>query len=1146
MNNAGASQSGVGQGQRLSVYNSHTAASSSTSPGLHQATFQGQKTAVSTQQYKSGRSPATQHRALLQDSRTAGDHTRMQSVTPSAIQQQAYNAPPPTTTTAPPLAHVTVEPSQVYDPYQERQRQAEKAAEERRKREAEEARNIAAQGAEEAKAAERKVAEGAKKKPIKTAKTAKKAREDRERDGGLDHAKQLSASAIDAAVSGKPDAADEMESEMRAMFQKMRQFNAMNPKMLAKLWEEERQAHVSKPGSTESSTASPAIQAPPAIAPTAVSTDASPGPATSTPKTATAKTKRAYVKKTPKATPATTTQAEAPGTATIMASQAPAITTTKATGPTQDQSQASAAASNQQPQGSTVWPSGRKQMLSEIAAKWLNSRKENSGKYVSPTSVAELLDGNPSYPNLCASIEQMGFTLDRGLFARTLLHACPDLNKPSTTTVNATAHPAPPAKPAVQATLVAEAAASSIASGVPQKTGGTSQAAPVVSNGSVAQALKMASPNTSILPQDHRMSIDGTVDSAKTPQQRFLTKEQAARKRNFSDLVDLTNEDDSDKDDFPPPKAPHLGQYHSFSLPPNTASPPPHKLLDSPAPMAPIAPMGNVEAPQYKGISGDAVLKGKTLVKPIVREKVARRSVYDPRTIARDILLATGRHPEMRALNGHLLYLQPLLADHSEGVEMHKYDLATIRWDLIDPGDPVESDEDVRSEDGSEADDESNGPSVRPTEATIRATSGSKFDGTATLSEAPLALPLPARASLKGGWRGRRGRPRNSAPGASVGNTLAGNSPEGGNNPFGTFRATPVNRTAGTGQPNSAPKQRIPSQGQSTSTPNNNNSTPGSAVGYAAFNQQNIKYDENGKPIKKKGRPVGWRKAIHSKEAQGLQSGGNSSNLPDRAAHKLPNGIKRRGRPPKYPSAASAASPMALDPQYSVWRCQWEGCHAELHNLDTLRKHVVKVHGIPDENGYSCQWGACSDETPHDHVIGKGKAPAELSRLEFPSIHKWMNHIEAAHLRPLARSLGDGPRSGLSDAYDSESSQAAYLSDAASGRMVTPRATPLADVPEAAAADASAQASPLAPVLRRGMPRVRGVLSDRQREDEYKLQQLEAKKLALGPLLDRAGARLASDGRRKGLYDDEDFEGSFSEDDGPTGDEEGDEEGHTL
>ena len=88
----------------------------------------------------------------------------------------------------------------------------------------------------------------------------------------------------------------------------------------------------------------------------------------------------------------------------------------------------------------------------------------------------------------------------------------------------------------------------------------------------------------------------------------------------------------------------------------------------------------------------------------------------------------------------------------------------------------------------------------------------------------------------------------------------------------------------------------------------------------------------------------------------------------------------------------------------------------------------------------------------------------------------------------------------LVDHYDSEQSEA-YMSDAA-GRIVTPRATAMASVEE----DDALQADLLAPVVRHRMPRVRGILSEDQREDELSLQQLEARRHRIGPGLERSGA----------------------------------------
>lgn len=100
------------------------------------------------------------------------------------------------------------------------------------------------------------------------------------------------------------------------------------------------------------------------------------------------------------------------------------------------------------------------------------------------------------------------------------------------------------------------------------------------------------------------------------------------------------------------------------------------------------------------------------------------------------------------------------------------------------------------------------------------------------------------------------------------------------------------------------------------------------------------------------------------------------------------------------------------------------------------------------------------------------------------------------------------------------------MSDSA-GRRVTPRAT-LESFLESAPVQTSQL---LAPVLRIGMPQIPGGLSEAQKVDEQKLQQLEAKRFAIGPAFEKSGVRLATIQRRRGLYEDEDFEGEYSPDD---------------
>ncbi|KAF4549152.1 Hypothetical protein D9617_23g005670 [Elsinoe fawcettii] len=1056
-----------------------------------QTGYNKQSATASPRLQQSGRlSPAvsqTQTSATYQTQRpSTSGHNRVQSVTPTQLQQPPRNAPPPQAA-AP--AQATIDPTQVYDPWPEQKRAAEKAAEDRKRREAEQATKRAA---DEAAERERKRQEEVK------------AAAEHEKERGMAQAKALT-SALDAAMNAADASGtshtDATEAEMRAMFAKMREFNAANPRLLAKLWEEEHQAHVTKLPSQQGNTPAPAPQirtyvattpSAPSPAPTSAQTKKSAGKkagvaskADSTPKVPRpSKSKKEKINQEPTSSTASPVPAQAAANdETVSKNNSTSTATASVTSP------ASATSAS----GTSIWPPGRKQLLAETGSKWLNERKENSGKHISAAKLAELLNGNPSYPNLCASIEAMGIFLDRSAFARTLLTAVPDLNKPAQQVgVSAQSSVVPTAPPATFGAQMVSTSAQPTMSAY----SGPAPEAPMV-NGAYRPQQPSASPAPVVKPPPPRSATLNKLNSLSRP----LTKEENARKRVFDELENL----DDSEDEMPPPKVQNIGgQFGEFSS--ALASPPiDGQMLQQ----MPPHQFDSKSVPSKSGNTRLAELRNQILVQPLKREKAARRSTYDPRTIARDVLLATGRHPEMRPLNGHLMRLQGLLATHADNVEGHKYDLSTMRWDLIDPGEPLPDSEDDKSDNGSEADDESDSLSTsalaRPALSAPRTLDHG--DGTMTMTSVTMQPTLKGHGKIK-----RRGRPpRNSAPGGMI--SLSGG--DNGNNGHrnGQQTSTPQPRKQAAGPPGSAP-----SNTNRTGTPSGG--TPSANVsGYAAFRAAvPVQIDENGNPVKRRGRPVGWRKAIHSKEAQGLGSSGPSTQRPK---SNVPSEMKKRGRPSQKRPDEEERAP---SPHYNIYHCRWEDCRAELHNLDTLRKHVLKIHGAPIPNIYACRWRSCntSRSTTTDT---KGKAPA--SRHEFLSINSWMSHIEKTHLLPLAQTLGDGPRSGLSDAYDSETSQA-YLSDA-SGRIITPRATPLADVAE----EDERQADNLAPILRRGMPRVRGVLSQEQKDDEYKLQQLEAKKLLLGPVWDKGGASLANNKRRRGFYDDEDFEEEGEADDGP-------------
>jgi hypothetical protein len=1039
--------------------------------------------------------------------------------------------------------NTTVDPSQVYDFRAEREKKAKAEAERRRKmdeieaskkaeeeRIAEERRKAdeAVRQAEEAKRQaegvsrqaeemrineERRRAEQAKRKAeektaaVKAAVKAeaerkkeeqRKARESKNAANTL--ASLATSSNIQESSSALPPANDE-EAEMRAMFQKMREFNSKNPSMLAKLWEEERRTHAGQSQSPQ-----PSLAAQPAA----------PAPKPSAPK------------KVPSSTPLSASTAT-PAQLTVsrsVNSSAPTPTTTGATAGSTVQHQAPEANNGQGAalQSNTyLWPPGKKGLLAEIAARWLHSM--NTHRVVTTSEILERLDTNPDYVQLCESLEAMGLRFERAAFARELLCGIPLAGPTSQTSPKVTevaiisangtvAEAAGIAAPAVNNPKPKRSRATkaemeqrrslNLVNGINKQMKGRGTQSS--NNGMVdyempsfsvpedaspgefvhimpeqmatgsARPFGMSPPQfainndnsrqPSLSLQPERRSVSGArqgtpmpVGSAPnaqdvrplSPARAPADKEEAARKRGFGDLVDLTA-DDSDDGDLPPmkmmkpsqglrpaenqqqhaqrlqqPQQPNQQQHQQptqqadqpivFRLPssavpsprnvgstfPTTGIPtntqlymqpnrafgaaPPAVMSAYTAPMpGPATPIAikpstvPVPAPQpikRRGPTNEHLqqerIKGRMVVEPIMRDRVARRSTYDSRTIARDILLATGRHPDMRPLNSHLNAMQKLLGERGGMLDQsgNKSDLATIKWDILDPDPPKKAAPSTKTQSdgkdavddstikhltevvGEDADDEeeSRSTSQKPRVAPEGSMRGSAFDlrnVDANTNNKPLKIPK------------KRGRPpRSSAPTA------------------GAFPSvnSPMNTTS---RRLSGPPRQVSSQPQSTPAM----APTGTPVGYAAFRH----YDENGKEIKKKGRPVGWRKNVHSREAAGLTPKKSMSAKPKPSAPK--------------PSAPRPESELQ-EPKYQVYRCHWLHCDAQLHSLEVLKKHVTRVHGQPDsEYEYRCKWRGCRLNT--------------MEATQFEDISAWLAHIDKEHLQAVAWKLGDGPRGGLS------------------------------------------------------------------------------------------------------------------------------------
>lgn len=894
----------------------------------------------------------------------------------------------------------TVDPSQVYDNRAELERKARVDAERRKKIEAEQE---AKEAEENRLAAEKRKVEEAKAKAAETAEaTAKKEQQERETEqrrrareekrqskSAATPLQQMSSVVSESSTGG---AGDDDEAQMRAMFKKMREFNSKNPAMLAKLWEEERKQH--------SDSQSPQLEK-----------------TTSAPATKNAHSRQSAAQAQPKSTAHLTT---VPGQVSAV-QQAKKLVGSQASPQSTPSRPAPACSTN------SLWPPHKKGALADATAKWLMGLPENAGKTISQQAVLNILNSNPSYVQLCESLENLDMKFERSTLAREILKAVPDgmrtQSKPSTPTVAGI----PGSTQASKQTPRSSTSKPRAGSG----SGTVSYATPLSLSDAAREVNEMhrstsqtggpvQPPQPSPYPSQIQTLANGSrpPSSARAisqsqprevkpempleqPPRAPIDKEGAARKRTFGDLVDLTKDDDSDEDGSPPKKTFQLPS--SAAMPPNGAStqhrdpfaylqglhqpyqmfnfssnnqapdmgamqPPqqPQQVTGSndgrpgmqhqPPQQAPLKPKG----PSAEQLQGSR-MRGRMLVEPIMRDRVARKSRYDSSTIARDVLLATGRHPDMRGLNAHLNNMQKLLGHHGGEVDTTgtRCDLSTIRWDIIDPEQPKESEK----TEAPEANAKLPSPSQDPLAAPAAPPTSSTFN-----HEAPFmsTVPLPPPEKKK---RGRK--PRAPMPVGESGSLGASARPPNAN-------GTPTARVTSTSL-NNTPRSPID---PALIDKANTMAAAGTPVGYSAFRT----IGPDGQVIKKKGRPVGWKKSIHSREAQGLPP----------SYPKAPGGIK----PVAQPRKDAAQEKPLVEPLWQSYRCEWQGCKAELQNLDTLKKHLLKVHGRVIENGrgYQCLWKGC------------GRQPGAGGG--FQELVQWIGHVDEVHLQPVAWDLGDGPRGG--------------------------------------------------------------------------------------------------------------------------------------
>jgi hypothetical protein len=935
----------------------------------------------------------------------------------------------------------TIDPSAVYDAWPEHQKRLETIRTAKAIQDTKEAAELKSQDGEAAKVEEekktkRQEAEAARKadEEQKAAGAARKKAEAAQRQTEAKATKKAAAMVTLGSITptgSTSTEAEDAEEQIRQLMAKVRAINDKHPTLLAKFWEQERQQHL------EATSQSP-----------------QPAGAVSSPRRQQAQSKLAAPPPaTPVPPPSGQKQPLTMGDANASANM-----------PVQPVNGADARSKVQGPnkpatkpiKGATFWPDDKKGLLAKTAANILNLMPENQGHNIQPKTISEMLDRNPTFIELCEMLEALGLKVERSLFARGLLSSVPKFNSKQPGTVvptSRTSSAAPAVSPRIGQNIgLPRSNANNFTQTPPQRLGlgqcsyqpsqnydspsipnippngrpdtgpeyrsayinGTGQSIPaevrppIPATGSPVEKVKKSVVSKASKAAEPRKS---TSVEAKAVSAELATKEDAARKRAFADLVDLTLSDD----DMPPNKRLYTGSQ-STTVPGQAHQPNPNFMpgFDPQSTVSPYlqqgasqwmgqnAPMGQntptAKAAPYLPVHRPLLVterqRNVELAQPLNPKKAKKVLGYDVRTIARDVLLATGKHPDLIPLNGHL---EPLKTVYPKQID-HYSDLTTIRWDILDPGEPVYLDSDDRDSviaDG-DADDETDNEPIA-----VRSMIGVGGGSTETMVSAPPRMPIKGTFGVSTpNQHRRRDRPPGSAFTSADGVRQRpfgfgdGETPQPrSGQPYQRGEdeareqlssARPVNQTA------SASGSRIAANSnQQVSTPTSMSASGSGGVGYADLTP----VDADGNPIKMKGRPVGWRKNLHQVSV-GLLAGGSG----DTATGKK-----------KATEVSSPLPPVT----YAEYACKWENCQARLHNLPTLKKHINKVHGKSDQKGrFTCKWENCPKM-----IQVADKETGEVRQMPqyhyFPNQESMLEHVDKAHVGPIAWKLGDGPPDGL-------------------------------------------------------------------------------------------------------------------------------------
>lgn len=519
------------------------------------------------------------------------------------------------------------------------------------------------------------------------------------------------------------------------------------------------------------------------------------------------------------------------------------------------------------------------------------------------------------------------------------------------------------------------------------------------------------------------MSAEISSSPVAPPMNDSVQQPVVARGRTVIDLTaSATPEPQMNRVAQPPASAPNPNIFYEkerqrINPPSRAVSPPPAAI-----PIPQTAPAR----------SGGALPTVPPLFRSTNEAKPLKKLKYDPATIARDIQIATGRNPQwVRPLNSHLEILRLNRRFISENA-----DLETVRWDILDPdpvGFTVGYDAGIDDDDDGGYGDDSGfgGVDVAVARAPVMFNNPAAVKGMVDQSVAVTPTPAPRSRgrSRKGGKLGILEASVLGFENSGQGFTTTSNGSESVDG--GTRRQ--ATSTNGNGNSN----------GNSNSNGNGNGRTNGSSLattgggswgGFLAPAPRSS--SRTGSGLRNVVTPdVGGGSgnfavvirspSVSSADRRRAPGSANTKGL----KRKHDGSDKEKSTPaPKKPAKEKKPPAKKIEQEtidemkpsgFKVFKCRWKFCQAELHNFETLHRHVIKAHRkLAVYGGYPCHWEGCSRSPTKEMKKaaaasrGPGNIVAPRVVWEFDTPEQWEKHVVQSHLEGVKNEIGIGPSVG--------------------------------------------------------------------------------------------------------------------------------------